>query len=91
MKLPDTIFPTPLSGFFDIAAPARRFVSDDVAAQDIQDLIELRARVHRHIEWEHPRTVMHPGIGEYPLEVRVLLIHRINHDELRDAAFIGKI
>ena len=44
VKLEGAIFPGALGGFLAVTAPAGCLVGDDVAAKDIQNLVEIRAR-----------------------------------------------
>src|SRR5580692_6607229 len=91
MKLEGTFFPGTSCGFLAVTAPAVCFVGDDVTTKNIQNLVEIRARVHRHIERKYAWTKMCPSLREDFVEIRVLFVHRVDHDDFWDSALIGEI
>ena len=64
-------------------------ISDDLAAHDIQDGIETRARVDRPVHRENALAEMFAALRQHFLEVRLLLVHGIDHNHLRDAVLRG--
>jgi hypothetical protein len=53
--------------------------------------VEIRAGVHRHIQRKYAWTKMCPSLREDFVEIRVLFVHRVDHDDFWDSALIGEI
>jgi len=81
----------PVAGGRDFLKLAAKIVliSDDLTAHDIQNGAEAGAGIDRPVHREDAFAIMFAALGQDLLEVRLFLVHRANHNHLRDAVLRG--
>ena len=81
----------PVAGGRDFLKLAAKIllISDDLTAHDIQNGVEAGAGIDRPVHREDAFAIMFAALGQDLLEVRLFLVHRVNHNHLRDAVLRG--
>ena len=62
------------------------FIRHHFAAQHVEHLVEVRPGIDRHIQRKNLWPILGARVGQHFVKVRVLFVHGVDHDYLRDAA-----
>ena len=79
----------PVAGRFGEFAALVGRVGDDLAAQHVQHLVEAGAGIDRHGQREHALAEVLADLRQRLVEIRLLLVERVDDDHLRDAVLRG--
>ncbi len=86
MQLGDALFPFARRRLFAKLPAPVGFIRDHFVAQHVEHLVEVRPGIDRHIQRKNLGPVVRARVGQHFVEVRVLFVHGVDHDHLRDAA-----
>ena len=86
MQLGDALFPFARRRFFAKLPAPIGFIGHDFVAQDVEHLVEVRSGIDRHVQRKNFRSVVRACLGQHFVEVRVLFVHGVDHEDLWDAA-----
>src|SRR6185503_3407444 len=89
VQLPDLFGLRAGGGRFSELAALVRGVSDDLAANHIEQLVETGTGIDGQAQRKYARAIMLAHLGQRFLKIRLLLVERVDDDEFWDVELRG--